>query len=206
MPRAAAKSCAGLAHVRCWACHCCTGDGRLAPLPWDEWETGGFDGAQIDLVRSFAEQAVIAIITAATHRELQARTEALAQRNTEFDERIEHQAATIDVLKAMLASPGDPQPVFDLIVQRARTSATLTAHVYEFDGTLSPPSCGDWTQRRPYSSGSSRSSVPDDNHARVPAGRAILDVGSSVSMIWGQNRTEPRHRDLTVQIDGAQSL
>ena len=43
------------------------------------------------------------------------RDAALAQRNTEFGERIEHQAATIDVLKAMSASPGDPQPVFDLI-------------------------------------------------------------------------------------------
>jgi len=30
---------------------------------------------------------------------LQARTQALAQRNTEYHERIEHQAATIDVLK-----------------------------------------------------------------------------------------------------------
>ena len=49
--------------------------------------------------------------------ELQTRTAALAQRNTEYDERIEHQSATIDVLKAMSASPGDPQPVFDLIVR-----------------------------------------------------------------------------------------
>ena len=45
---------------------------------------------------------------------------ALAQRNSEYGERIEHQAATIDVLKVMSASPGDPQPVFDLIVERAR--------------------------------------------------------------------------------------
>ena len=43
-----------------------------------------------------------------------------AQHKTDFDERIEHQAATIDVLKAMSASPGDTQPVFDLIVERAR--------------------------------------------------------------------------------------
>jgi hypothetical protein len=39
--------------------------------------------------------------------------EALAQRNSEFGERIEHQAATVDVLKTMSASPGDPQPVFE---------------------------------------------------------------------------------------------
>ena len=51
---------------------------------------------------------------------MQERTAALAARNSEYGERIEHQAATIDVLKAMSASPGDPQPVFDLIVERAR--------------------------------------------------------------------------------------
>ena len=47
-------------------------------------------------------------------------TAELAKRNSEYGERIEHQAATIDVLKVMSASPGDPQPVFDLIVRRAR--------------------------------------------------------------------------------------
>ena len=34
-------------------------------------------------------------------REMQARTEALAQRNSEYGERIEHQSAIIDVLKAL---------------------------------------------------------------------------------------------------------
>jgi transcriptional regulator with GAF, ATPase, and Fis domain len=52
--------------------------------------------------------------------ELQSRSTALAQRNTEYGERIQHQSATIDVLKVMSASPSDPQPVFQLIVQRAR--------------------------------------------------------------------------------------
>ena len=47
--------------------------------------------------------------------------EALATRNSEYGERIEQQSATIDVLKVMSASPGDPQPVFDLIVERARS-------------------------------------------------------------------------------------
>ena len=41
-------------------------------------------------------------------RALQERTATLATRNSEYGERIEHQAATIDVLKAMSASPGDP--------------------------------------------------------------------------------------------------
>ena len=56
---------------------------------------------------------------AALAEELAARTAELAERKSEFGERIEHQAATIDVLKAMSASPGDTQPVFDLIARRA---------------------------------------------------------------------------------------
>src|SRR6516164_4612550 len=61
----------------------------------------------------------------------------LAARDSEFGERIEHQSATIDVLKAMSASPGDPQPVFDLIVRRARDRCNATsASLFEFDGEL----------------------------------------------------------------------
>ena len=62
-------------------------------------------------------------------------SEALARRNSEYGERIEHQAATIDVLKAMSASPGDPQPVFDLIAQRAmKFCGSSGARLVEFDG------------------------------------------------------------------------
>ena len=65
------------------------------------------------------------------------RDAALAQRSSEYGERIEHQAATIDVLKVMSASPGDPQPVFDLIVRRAQELCnSKAAGIYEYDGEL----------------------------------------------------------------------
>ena len=65
------------------------------------------------------------------------RDEALAQRDSDYGERIEHQSATIDVLKAMSASPGDAQPVFELIVERARDLCdAYGASVWEYDGTL----------------------------------------------------------------------
>src|SRR5215469_189211 len=55
---------------------------------------------------------------------------ALAERSDQDGERIGHQTATIDVLKAMSASPGDPQPVFDLIArQAARLCEAPTAAV-----------------------------------------------------------------------------
>jgi hypothetical protein len=64
-------------------------------------------------------------------------TEALATRNTEYSERIEHQAATIDVLKVMSASPGDAQPVFDLIVRHATQLCDVpAATLNEYDGEL----------------------------------------------------------------------
>jgi len=98
---------------------------------------GGFSDAQVALLQTFAEQAVIAITSAETFRALEARTAELADRNAAFAEQIDHQAATIDVLKAMSASPGDPQPVFDLIVERARTLLdTANAMLHTFDGEL----------------------------------------------------------------------
>jgi GAF domain-containing protein len=96
-----------------------------------------FTNRQIELVRTFADQAVIALENARLLGELQQRTDELAARNSEFGERIEHQSATIDVLKVMSASPGDPQPVFDLIARRARELCNASgASLHEFDGEL----------------------------------------------------------------------
>jgi len=79
------------------------------------------------------KDAIIAALRA-DNEALRARN---AARDTAFDERAAHQAATIDVLKAMSASPGDPQPVFDLIVVRARNiCGAYGVTVTEFDGTL----------------------------------------------------------------------
>jgi two-component system NtrC family sensor kinase len=83
------------------------------------------------------EVAELRRANAELQRRLDARTAELVARNSEFGERIEHQSATIDVLKVMSASPGDPQPVFDLITRRARELCNAdTAGLYGFDGEL----------------------------------------------------------------------
>jgi hypothetical protein len=74
----------------------------------------------------------------AAQTEVQARSADLAQRDSEYGERIEQQAATINVLKAMSASPGDPQPVFDLIVRRsAELCSAPVAGLFEYDASWS---------------------------------------------------------------------
>ena len=95
-------------------------DNAIGAFAMNSEEPGGFTESQVALLQTFAEQAVIAITSAETYRALQERTAALAARNSEYGERIEQQVATIDVLKVMSSSPGNAQPVFELIVERAR--------------------------------------------------------------------------------------
>jgi GAF domain-containing protein/nitrogen-specific signal transduction histidine kinase len=61
----------------------------------------------------------------------------LADSRSAHAERIVQQAATVDVLQAMSASPGDPQPVFDLIVRRAAEICDApNAVLFRYDGEL----------------------------------------------------------------------
>ena len=113
------------------------GDTVIGIIGIDSQEKGGFSDTQVELLKTFAEQAVIAITSAETYRALQTRTAELAERNTSFAEQIDHQAATIDVLKAMSASPGDARPALEMIARRAwALCGEQSAIVYSVDGPM----------------------------------------------------------------------
>ena len=134
---APAGTCRCSARAPCWACRCCATGAWWAASPSGAPKPGGFNDDEVALVQSFAEQAVIAIASAEALRALQERTAALGRRNSEYGERIEQQSATIDVLKVMSASPGNAQPVFELITRRALEFCGASgARLVEVEGGL----------------------------------------------------------------------
>ena len=93
-------------------------------------QIGAFTDAHVDLLKTFADQAVIAIENVRLFKDLEAR-------NRDLTEALEQQTATSDILRVISGSPTDVQPVFDAIARSAtRLCEGARTLVCTFDGEL----------------------------------------------------------------------
>ncbi|HEV2053571.1 MAG TPA: GAF domain-containing protein, partial [Methylomirabilota bacterium] len=93
-------------------------------------EPGGFNDDEIALLKTFADQAVIAIENVRLFNELEGR-------NRDLTEALEQQTATAEILRVISRSQTDVQPVFDTIVRSAvRLCDGLFSGLLQFDGEL----------------------------------------------------------------------
>ena len=106
-------------------------DGRaIGAIAMARSQPGYFPERQIELLGSFADQAVIAIENVRLFDEMQERTR-------ELTDALEQQTATAEILRVISTSPTDAQPVFETIVQNAVSlCGSLFANVFRFDGEL----------------------------------------------------------------------
>src|SRR5262245_40315465 len=89
---------------------------------------GSFSERQVTLLKTFANQAVIAIQNVRLFDEVQARTRDLS-------ESLEQQTATSEVLKVISSSTGDLEPVFDaMLINAMRVCEARFGFLHQHDG------------------------------------------------------------------------
>ncbi|MGE5668599.1 MAG: GAF domain-containing protein, partial [Betaproteobacteria bacterium] len=91
---------------------------------------GFFAESQVDLLKTFADQAAIAIENVRLFKELEVR-------NGDLTQALEQQTATSEILRVVSRSPTNVQPVFDTIAAAAlKLCRASSALVFTFDGEL----------------------------------------------------------------------
>jgi two-component system, NtrC family, sensor kinase len=82
-------------------------------------QAGPFPAAQIELLKTFADQAVIAVENVRLFKELEEKNRALTEAHAQVSEALERQTTTAEILRVISGSLTDTRPVFDIIAASA---------------------------------------------------------------------------------------
>src|SRR3954452_22148615 len=160
-----------------------------------------FTRQQISLIDSFADQAVIAIENTRLIAELH-------QRTADLEEALAYQGATSEILRVINASPSDPAPVFDAVLEKAtRLCDADSGLLWLYDGDVFraaalrnlPPAYAEFVTREPVRPGAETTlaqvikdprvrsrediRVAPPYMAREPLTVALVELGAFRSMI-----------------------
>ncbi len=109
----------------------------LGVIAMGRTEVRPFTDRQIELVTTFADQAVIAIENVRLLTELQEKNRALTDAHAQVTEALEQQTATSEILRVISGSPTDVRPVFEMIAKSAvQLCNGQYGGVLQFDGEL----------------------------------------------------------------------
>ena len=98
---------------------------------------GGYNESEQALLKTFADQAVIAIQNARLFRETKDALAKVEERTLELSESLDYQTAISDVLRCISESPTDVAPVFEAILDAAsRLFDSQLSAVFRYDGRL----------------------------------------------------------------------